>query len=361
MLFKKKSLEFLKVFQVCPMSNEQEADKLQIISKEGKVYFSLMTPTVKLIKEEPCTDYEEISMSISLSKFNTMMTFCKDDDDISISAEGKIKFGSNSEYTFETFDFNIDEFNDTISSVVEGELIEIKDLSKIDKVAFSIGTEPELACLAFQDNNFVSYKSNTQSNAKTLSYTKTDNEVKDNFFLPLTFFKLYSIYKFTEISFKKLSENSIYLEINGIKIYMAVGDYSIPYIFDEGIRAKFDHTQAVSIDKEILRTALSRIKVLNQATTYNRVFIYFNSDNTIKVEIKDECKGFETVPANIANTLYDFYIVVSVVSLFEVLSNIPTEKIIIKLENNDDLATMKITDEKETQYHILTLTKKYDN
>ena len=360
MVYKRKDLEFLKVFQTCSSGGGALSDHLNIVTDKEKqiVYFSLLDDNVSLIQELPFNEGEDFEVSYSLSQFISMMSFCKDADDIVIEKD-KIKFGNNSEYNFESLMFNKDEFTNILDMSIEGEDIELKDLEKIDKISFSIGIEPELACIAFQDNHFITYKSNAVSTAKILSYIKSNNNLEENFYLPQVFYKLYSIYKFKDITIKKLSERFMYMNINNMKIYMTVGDYSIPYIFDDGLKDKLNPVDQVIVNKEEFKTALSRIKVLNQKTLYNRVFINFN-DEGIKIEIKDDFKGYENISATVDNNIKNFYIICSTVALFEILNSIPTDQVMINLTNEKGLATIKITDKDNICNHILTLTKKYE-
>jgi hypothetical protein len=351
-------LDFLKTFQTCSDTASPVGDQLNIIASadKKKVYFNLITDQVRFIQEKDFSDSIDIEMSISLSQFNSMLSFCKDDDDIDIKI-GKIKFGNNSEYDFESFNFNVEQFNDLLNISTEGETVEIKDLSKIDKISFSIGLEPELACSAFQDNYFISYKQNPRSHAKILSFIKSENNISENFYLPQVFFKLFSIYKFDTITIKKISDEFLFMNINDMKIYMSLNDYSIPYIFDDSIKAIYEYNNFITVNKELFKTALSRIKVLNQKTIFNRVFIYFNEGN-IKIEIKNNYNGFEIVNAEVAPSLYNFYFICSTISLFEILSNITSSNIVFNLDANEELRAIRITDDKSTQNHVLTLIKK---
>jgi hypothetical protein len=104
--------------------------------------------------------------------------------------------------------------------------------------------------------------------------------------------------------------------------------------------------------------ALARLKVLNQKTEYNRVFIYFN--DTIKLEIKDDYKGFETVPAKkIDNEIKDTYIICGTTYLYDILNNYADSDVLIKL-SDDVMGTVKIDDVNRNIGYVLTLYKKYE-
>jgi len=351
MIFTKKELEFLKVFQSC---SEDGDDKLTIISEKesSKVYFTLFTDNIKLIEEKSMTVEEDFNLSIMLAQFNSMLSFCNENDKIEIS-QGKIKFGNNSEYDFETFDFNKENFDNLLNLSLEGKDIELQDVSKIETVSFAIGQEPEIACVAFQDNHFISY------NGTILTFIETKNKIDNNFYLPKMFYKLYQIFKFDSITLKDIDSNYFYLSINNLKIYLYVSDYSIPYIFDDGIKSKYEHNDKVVVKKANLKLALARLKVLNQKTTYNRVFLYLK-ENLIHLEIKDDFKGYEDViTGSMDDTLKETYVICNTGFLYDIINNFMSEDIIFKMKADENLSSIKLEDEQAKMNYVLTLYKKY--
>ena len=351
MIFTKKELEFLKVFQSC---SEDGDDKLTIISEKesSKVYFTLFTDSIKLIEEKSMAVEEDFNLSIMLAQFNSMLAFCSDADNIEIS-QGKIKFGNNSEYDFETFDFNKENFDNLLNLSLEGKDISLQDVSKMETVSFAIGQEPEIACIAFQDNHFISY------NGTILTFIETKNQIDNNFYLPKMFYKLFQIFKFDSITLKDINSNYFYLSINNLKIYLHVSDYSIPYIFDEGIKEKYEHQDIIVVDKSDLKLALARLKVLNQKTTYNRVFLYLK-ENLIHLEIKDDFKGYEDVTAGLMdNILKDTHVICNTGFLYDIVNNFISDKIIFKMKDDENLSSIKLEDETAKMNYVLTLYKKY--
>jgi len=362
MNFKKKDLEFLKVFQSCMDANSFGGDRLNIIfnKEKSKVYFTLFTNDIKLIKEINSEIKEDFVMSINLAQFNSMSAFCKDDDDIDI-AEGKIKFGSNSEYDFETFGFNMETFDYILSMELVGDTIDISDLSKIDKVSFSIGSEKyvykgqdkNLACIAFQDNHFVAYT------GRICSFIKTTNNIKENFYLPKMFYKLYQIFKFKEITLRTISKNYFFMNVNDIKIYLQRFDYDVPYVFSDELKSMYEHENSVVISKDDLKMAVARLKILSQKTHLDRLFFYF--DDVVKIEIKDEYRGFENINVkSIDNAIKGSYIICTTSFLYDILNNHKESDIIIKTSNLGD-QPLKIEDNVNKVYNLLMVTKKYED
>ena len=358
--FKKKDLEFLKVYQSCVDTNSFNGDKLNIIfdKEKSKVYFTLFTDDVKFIKEIHSKIDENFVMSINLVQFNQMASFCKDDDIIDIT-RGKIKFGNNSEYNFETYDFNMEDFNYILNMELDGDILNITDLLKIDKISFSIGLEDSarnrsnLACIAYQDGYFVTY------NGSVCSFIKTENKINENFYLPKMFYKLYQIYKFKEISLKVISDNFLFMNVNDMKIYLARFDYGIPYIFGEDLKKKYEHENHILIDKDNFKTAISRLKVLGQKTNLHRVFIYFN--DILKIEIKDEYCGFESVTSEyIDENIKNSYVICNILLLHDILNNYKENFIKIKT-SLDGNSPLKIEDEKNKVCYLLVVREKRDS
>jgi hypothetical protein len=353
MRFLKSELEFLKVFGACADTRTFDGDKLFIITKPelNRAYFGLFTDDVKMIQQIDCSVDDTFIMNINLVQFNSMLSFCKDDEFIEFN-NGKIKFGETSEYDFETFDFNIQNFNDILNMPVEGNLFELKDISKIDQISFSIGADKEISCIAYQDNHFITYDSNI------LSFIKTDNNISENFYLPKIFYKLYQLYKFDTVNINKISEQFFYMSINNMKIFMDIAEYSIPYIFSDDIKSKFEHQNKIVLNTDLFKNKLSRLKVLTQKTMYNRVFIYLN-ESEIKAEIKDDYKGHEFIVTGIDKDLVGTYFICNTTSLHSVLNNYNQENITIKV-SKDEMSVIKIEDEKNNINYVLTLYKKYE-
>jgi hypothetical protein len=356
MKFKKEQLEFLNIFQSCINTSSFEGDKLNIVSYKdtSKVYFSLFTDEVKLIKEVDVSDTIDLILSINLTQFFSMLNLCKENSYIEI-LEDKIKFGENSEYSFENYDFNVDNFKTILETSIDNETITLKELDKINKVSFSLGSDVETSCIAFQDNHFLTY------DGLVLSFIETNNNISENFYLPKTFYKILQLFKkdLKEIDLCSVNDFFFYTEFDSIKIFIMKNEYSIPYIFDEDILAKFNHSKKITFNKQESKNALSRLKVLSQQTSYKRVFINIENEN-IKFEIKDGFKGFENVSAKTDEVLNDFYFICSINHLYNIINTHTDEEITIYLEKDDDLPTIKTDNEKEKVSYVLTLFKKYE-
>jgi hypothetical protein len=350
--FTKKDLEFLKLYQICQDTNSFHGSKLTLIAdvKSQEICFVLITDIIKIIKKFKMRVSSDFSLTIKLSQFTAMLTHCWDTDTICIN-NNVIKFGGKSEYVFESFDFNKENLQ-YLKKVAEtpDKIIVLKDLQKMEKISFSIGQDVKINCIGFQDNHFLTYDSSI------LSYIKTNNDIDMNFFLPEVFWKIYKIFKSDEVSLQMFKNNFIF-EIEGITIYITQGQYRIPYIFEDVVQEKFNHTTEIKLNKDEFKTALSRLQVLNQENSYRRFFTYFDEDE-IRLEIKDGCSGFEVLSVSgMDKTLIGTYFISNTQELLKILSILKSDVVSLWVSAKDDMKTIKIVE--DDCVYILQLYTKY--
>lgn len=348
MKFKKKDLEFLKIYSICSDTRSELHDKVQIKadSKEGKITFSQFSMDANLVTQVDNVENEDFSIVYPINTLTQMLRLCKEDSVIEITKDD-LKFSDNSQYKFESFNYDFDSnvrlFLDIIDKETPIKKYTLKDLGKLNINKNFIGITEDLQYVRFEDNHFI-----TSDRENITCVCKSDNNINDTIFLPRIFLHLYGLLEEDEINlslYEDTNKETLYI-FNIGKTYVSfnIGECSIPNIFDEEFKEIYDHKHKVEVDREKFLEAVKRIRIVTVKEIGNRVFVTFNKDSLL-FESKDVGYASEKVQANVDNSLIGVTIVLSSVLLNSIANMLKDEKIIIKASREMDATVATIVDE----------------
>ena len=347
MRFTKQQLNFLEVFAMVSNTKAFLNDKVNIQTKDNKVYFSQNTDNVKLIQVlEVQGQTDQINVTYLTNQLSAMVKSCQDDDVISISAEG-IKFGKNSEYKFESYDVSIDDPNTILNMAAAPEKsYALGNFEKINTIKNFISSDENFNCISLQDNNFISY------NGQVIAISTSTNDIKELLYLPSVFFNIIDKLKIKEVNLALLQNGEYYnFKSNDLNIFLSIKEYGIPYVFSSEIKSEYDHPYSVECNKKEILKALNRIKIISQSNPETRVYVQF-TNNKIIIESKDGQYGKEEVDAVYNNELKDFYVILSSSHLYSIASLLVGETVRMFLKPDKSINAVKIVYEKEENIYV---------
>lgn len=346
MEFCKSELAFLEIFSKASNTKSFSGDKFKISTDTEKIYFSQFTEDVKLIYSFENKNKEQFEKIFSTNQFNAMIKLCGESDIISITND-EIKFGSNSSYKFETHPNMMaspDEYLNLVKDVKEK--ITLVDLNKISVIKSFISPIEELNCISLQDNYFISY------DGQVIGISKSSNNVDKILYFPAIFFTFIDMLKVNSAELTILQSGEYYyLNIGGLNIFLRIGNYAIPYIFDDSIKSGFEHPYKVSFNRKDFINALQKISIIAQSSKDSTVCFTCHTDK-ILLESKNEQYGKEEVTATVDKELSDFYVILSSLSLINIANLFKGDIVTMFLIPTKDIQAIKIIDEKGEDYYV---------
>lgn len=325
MIFKKKDLEFLKLYALCvdPVSITGRNFQIEKIS-DNTIRFSQVNDNSYFFTDFNLT--ENIDYFCYNYPTNSIVQFlntCSDEDEIEFN-DNSIKLGNNSDYQFEKIDFSLSGYEDLFDEAKNADYnLKIKDLQKINNIKSYIGSDRGLDTVALMNNYFVASDKQNATSA-----IKTENDIKEMLFL--------SKLSINVLSQVKIDEIDIYLDdkkyvFNLLYTYIIIPqkEYILPNFFDANIKQFYNFDTKAKINKEKFLFALNRINVFAKDNVNSRIYMTFNKDNIV-IESKDRGYAIEKIEASIDDELIDHYVILSNNQLLNSVKTIDSNNIIIK-------------------------------
>jgi hypothetical protein len=345
MIFKKKDLEFLKLYALCVDPKRITGRNFQIKNIEDNIVrFSQVNDNAYLFTDIKLSDkVDDFCYNYPTTQIVQFLNTCREEDEIEFN-NNSIKLSENAVYEFEEIDYSEDYselFNEMKNANFSNSIL---DLQKINNIKSYIGIERGLDAVGIINNHFVS-----SDRCNATSAIKTNNKINDMFFLSKLTVNLLIAYKSESINY--LNDESKYaFKIENTYIIIPNQSYIIPDIFKDEFKEFYDFKNKVIVDKESLLFALSRINVLAKDNIYSRIFLTFSNDEII-IESKDRGnKATEKIKAEIDTELNDHYVILSNNHLLKSVELIESKNVMIKIlpdkeanvisvwpENNEDI------------------------
>lgn len=347
---------------MCSDKNEELNDKLLISfnSKRNKVVFYLGGSEIKLITEITKKVERDFEVIYKIDEFYQILNLCKDDTEIEIDST-YVKFGKNSEYSFEAVEVDFSEKNIYLNLLNEQstKTLIIKDLEKIGDVKPFKGKQ-ELNLVGLIDSYFVT------SDDIVTGIVKTKNNKNPNFYFSDSFSNLLRTMKVFEVTldyFKDMNEYRFKLDNTFIFIKNKENCILPENLFSKEVKEQYLHPFTVIINKEEFYNAIKRIKIVAKNTIDTVINLKLEKDKMV-IENQTGIKASEIVPAEISKEVINHSFLVSASKINIILSCISSKNVNILVSPQKDAVAITFqneTQEKMIVHNLLEMSTSFDD
>lgn len=350
MIFNKEELNFLELYSLLADNKDpRKNDKVQIKAKkdENIVIFSQFSEEATLITKLEKKVDEEFTLILPSPKLYSLIRTLSDNTILKIEKSG-IFFNSN-KYDFEKVDFELND-TDHFLMLSEKENDNKKVIKQVDK-AFLLKPyigKNELAVIHLNNNYFIS----ALSEGTVIAAMKTLENKNINFYFPKIIIDIAKLANIKEIEFDLFEELGIYyFKINKTTIFMVNKENSLPDIFSDDIKKIYEHNYNIIINKNELLESLKRIKIIAMNNIDSRILCAFK-DSKMYIESKDNDYACEIINAKIDKELENYSGYLSAVILDNIINNITSENIILKINPDKESIAIKLESESKDTFFI---------
>lgn len=360
MKFKKSELSCLDWYVPFVTNKGEMTSKLQIVgSKEKNEVDLILNADVQILfttfNKEVTEDFHYV---YPMQEIVSLIKGIRDEDSEIEFIDNSISFNK-SKYEFSVFDFyksNIDEFKNQFNS--KDYDFTFRGIEHFNNMKDFLGSEED-GCnviVAYDNYLFATNKS------PAFCFVNSENDSTDynGFYFNGLVSKFLSSLKVDSISIKN-DEERYFFKIGNTVFVISKGksENKIPNFRDEKYKQFYDNPYVCSFDKNELKSALSRIKIVSSKNVNTRIFLSFKN-NELLIESKDDGYAIERINASYDSELEDHFIILSTDWFSVIVNKIAGDTVKMYCTNSKNPAeakTVKLTGETDNTIYLHTLYK----
>lgn len=341
MVFTKKDLKFLELYNLCVSSDATKISSsyFQIENfgnERARFLQSNSVDGITIFTDIKTTDSTKFCFYYPTRLIVQILNTCKNDNDSIEFKEGSIKLQSKSSYKFEDIQYELTSGEkEIIEEVIKSQQksnLDIKDLKKINVVKSYTGSEPTINTVVAMKDYFIS-----SDRRNATAAVKTLNKDIENFEFSKQIISVFGKSDLSEISIN-VDENKYWFRINDTYIIVKKPEEKfktiIPNIFSDEFKGFYNFETTVVIDRELFLDSLNRVNIFARENLDSRIFVNFKS-NSLVIESRDKGRlATEEIEAKVDSNLVGLEILLSNNYLIGSISNMETKNIILKISTD---------------------------
>jgi len=348
----KEQLNFMSIYTL--WMDKDQAFRLTGKKGNDKIIFTQRSQKGLLISTIDYNVKEDFDYNFDTDIFVSLVKSLPNEIQITITDKG-IEFLKN-KYDIKNYDIMFEDFDEQLKEINTKDprdVIPLVDIEKFKYIKDSVGVD-DLAAVAFQKNHFI-----TSDRINYTSFIKTDLKFTEPFYFASDLFLLLSSLNINSrniiISGDRKSPDYYYVTIDNTSVFFIKKDYALPDMFDPETMKMYEHKYKFEVNKSQLKIILDRMKIVARANRDSRIFIELK-ENEIIIRNNDNQLAYEKLDAIVDKPVVDLNFAISAIYFSQVLTYLQGDKVLcFCTDNEEDFVTLKIIDEKENNFYVISL------